>query len=134
MLPIEHIRQALRRSLDFHGRAARAEYWWFTLAWAIVAAIAAAFDIAVLNADLAADPLSGRALSVAMGLVLIPHLSLSIRRLHDQNMRGWWWLMTLLPYIGILIHLGWMTRIGSQGDNRFGCDPLPEPENPTKYF
>lgn len=134
MTPFENIRQALARSLDFRSRAARAEYWWFTLAWAIVASIAAAFDIFILHADLAADQQSDRALPVAISLILIPHLSLSIRRLHDQNMRGWWWLMTLLPYVGILIHLSWMTRIGTQGENRFGADPLPEPENPTKYF
>lgn len=134
MNPLEHIAHACRHSLDFTGRAARAEYWWFTLLWAVIASAAAAVDILLLHADLAADPLNGRALPAAMALILIPHLSLSVRRLHDQNMRGWWWLLTLLPWVGLPLHLSWMTRIGTQGQNRFGPDPLPEPENPTKYF
>ena len=134
MTPTENITQALKRSLDFSGRAARAEYWWFTLVWAVIAGAAVAFDMAMLGVDPVTNPQSGRAFPAALLLILIPHLSLSIRRLHDQNMRGWWWLITLLPYVGLLLHLSWMTRSGTEGDNRFGTDPLPASENPTKYF
>ncbi len=134
MNPLESIIQALRRSLDFTGRSARAEYWWFTLAWALLAAAAAAFDLLVLKADLASNVFNGIAVPIATALVFIPHLSLSIRRLHDQNRRGWWLLATLLPYVGLLLYGWWMGQPGTQGENRFGPDPLPEPENPTKYF
>jgi uncharacterized membrane protein YhaH (DUF805 family) len=49
-------------------------------------------------------------------------------------MSGWWYLVTLLPTVGTLINIWWMTRPGTPGDNEYGPDPLPEPENPTLYF
>jgi uncharacterized membrane protein YhaH (DUF805 family) len=124
----------LKRALDFQGRSRRAEFWWFTLFWALLAGVAAAIDVALLGIDLLADIFNGRALLGAALLLFVPHLAVSVRRLHDQGMSGWWYLVTLLPTVGTLINIWWMSRPGTPGDNRFGPDPLPAPENPTLYF
>ncbi|WP_313669823.1 DUF805 domain-containing protein [Sandarakinorhabdus sp.] len=132
--PLHWMLTPLRRGLDFRGRSRRAEFWWFTLFWAVVAGVAATIDVMLLGADLLADIFNGKLLLAAMLLFFVPHLAVSVRRLHDQGMSGWWYLVTLLPTIGTLINIWWMTRPGTPGDNRFGTDPLPAPENPTLYF
>jgi len=132
--PLHWMLTPLQRCLDFRGRSRRAEFWWFTLFWAVIAGTAAAIDVAVLGADLLAGIFNGRLLLAVMLLFFVPYLAVSVRRLHDQGMSGWWYLVTLLPTVGTLINIWWMTRPRRPGDNAFGPDPLPEPENPTLYF
>jgi len=55
----------------------------------------------------------------------IPHLAVTVRRLHDQNRTGWWYVLAFVPRIGGLIMLGFMCISGSRGANRFGSDPTP---------
>ena len=132
--PISLMLAPFRRTLDFRGRSRRAEYWWFTLLWAVLAVAAAAIDLLWLEVDLLASFMNGRLLLAAMLICALPHLAVSVRRLHDQGMGGWWYLVTLLPTVGTIINIWWMTRRGVVGDNRFGPDPLPEPHNPTIYY
>jgi uncharacterized membrane protein YhaH (DUF805 family) len=50
--------------------------------------------------------------------------ALSIKRLHDQDMSGWWLLLQFVPYLGpfaLLIILGFLP--GSAGSNQFGSNP-----------
>ena len=55
----------------------------------------------------------------------IPAIMLGIRRLHDTDHSGWWWLIGLVPIIGwiYLLYLLWFKK-GTSGSNRFGADPL----------
>jgi uncharacterized membrane protein YhaH (DUF805 family) len=131
--PLQWMLTPFRRALDFHGRSRRAEYWWFTLLSMVLAI--AAFAIDAWRA--AGNPLAainGPAFIAMCIVILLPHLALSVRRLHDINLSGWYYLAVLLPWIGTLMLLWWMSRPGTAGDNRFGPDPLPPPENPTLYF
>ena len=43
-------------------------------------------------------------LLVALGL-LLPNLSVAIRRLHDTGNTGWWVLIGLIPLIGFVVLL-----------------------------
>jgi uncharacterized membrane protein YhaH (DUF805 family) len=56
--------------------------------------------------------------------VLLPSISLSVRRLHDRDKSGWWCLIAFIPLIGAIILLIWFVLAGTPGDNRFGSDPL----------
>jgi uncharacterized membrane protein YhaH (DUF805 family) len=53
-----------------------------------------------------------------------------VRRLHDRDMSGWWYLgfivLSNIPLLGILIALGYLVLMflpGTPGPNRFGEDP-----------
>jgi uncharacterized membrane protein YhaH (DUF805 family) len=46
-----------------------------------------------------------------------------IRRLHDTDRNGWWMLLSIIP-IGNLILLVFFCLKGTQGENRFGTDPI----------
>ena len=57
-------------------------------------------------------------------VALVSSTMLHIRRLHDLDSSGWWAITTLIPII-CLIPLGVLLFTkGTDGDNRFGTDPL----------
>jgi uncharacterized membrane protein YhaH (DUF805 family) len=53
----------------------------------------------------------------------LPNIALTIRRFHDLNKSGWWFLWILLPYIGIFIVLFFMLQKGDINDNQYGESP-----------
>lgn len=65
-------------------------------------------------------------LSFLVGLLLLwPWFAIAVKRFHDRDQSGWWSLIGLVPLIGqvwLLVVLGFLK--GSEGDNRFGPDPL----------
>ena len=87
---------------NFNGRARRSEYWWFYLAFLLIAI--------VLN-------FVSRALGgIAVLPVLLPILAAGARRLHDLNRSGWWLLLNLtgLGAIGLLVLLAWPSQKDDQ--------------------
>jgi uncharacterized membrane protein YhaH (DUF805 family) len=105
--------------VGFEGRAPRSEYWFYAL-----------FYILVLGAvGLVGSALGGMILMVVgLGLFglgfFLPTLAAGVRRLHDTNASGWWYLLTFIPYVGGLIMVVWFCIPGTKGENRFGHDPL----------
>ena len=53
----------------------------------------------------------------------LPSLSAQVRRLHDRNKSGWWYLLCF-TIIGAIPLLVWLCQKGTTGENRFGPDPL----------
>ena len=56
-------------------------------------------------------------------VVLLPFLSVTIRRLHDTDRSGWWWWIWLVPCVGPIVLLVFMLLDSTPGDNRFGANP-----------
>ena len=76
-----------------------------------------------------ASPTQLLTLSNAYSLVtLIPSISVGVRRLHDIDKSGWWFLITL-TVIGILLIIYWHCVAGDEDDNRYGAPVLPEWES-----
>ncbi|WP_179378607.1 DUF805 domain-containing protein [Jannaschia marina] len=108
----------------FQGRAARSEYWWFTL-FSILAQIGAQIVFAVLASMGEAAALLGIVILavVVLGLIL-PGISVLVRRLHDTDRSGWWFWIALVPLVGSIILLVFLVTKGTEGENTFGADPL----------
>lgn len=103
--------------VNFEGRATRPEYWWFVLAYAIV------------NIILSLIPRVGTILSGILGLaVLIPSIGVGVRRLHDINKSGWWYLLILIPLVGAIILIVWFVKPSDNGENQYGERPRWEVE------
>jgi uncharacterized membrane protein YhaH (DUF805 family) len=69
----------------------------------------------------AQDPQVGGVLYVAFVLgTLLPNLAASVRRLHDLDRSGWWYLILFLPVIGWILFLVWTCTRGTRGPNRYG--------------
>ena len=54
--------------------------------------------------------------------LLIPAISVGVRRLHDTNRSGWWFLLGLVPFANFVL-LAFFFLDGTPGQNRFGTDP-----------
>jgi uncharacterized membrane protein YhaH (DUF805 family) len=120
------VSSCLTKYADFQGRAPRSEYWFWGLFIALLAAIGfVAMGVAdvVLGGNSAGIIFGILAVVTCLGL-LLPSLAVTVRRLHDTNSSGWWYLITLIPYLGGLIMIVWYCIKGTEGENRFGPDPL----------
>lgn len=101
----ESIQTCFSKYADFNGRASKSEYWWFAL-FAFVAGVI----LSAINRNIAALFYLG---------VLIPHIAVAARRLHDTNRSGWMQLIALIPLIGWLIVLYFLIQDPKE-PNRFG--------------
>ena len=106
----------------FSGRARRREFWWWYLFVTIVYVVASIIDRA---AGLTYGDLTygGGWLSSIAGLaLLLPNLAVGVRRLHDTGRTGWWLLIGLVPFIGIIVLL-YFFIFDSENDNQYGPYP-----------
>ena len=115
--------QAIRTCLQlkyfqFDGRAARSEYWSFFLFSLIVLQVAAVLD--------AVTGLFIFYLTAAL-VLMIPTLSVCVRRFHDFDRSGWWILIILIPFIGSLVVLIWTVSEGNPFPNQYGTIPTNTP-------
>lgn len=111
----------LRKYAVFAGRAPRAEFWWFVLFGVLV-------NVAARIIGAGAGGVHGAIfLETLAGLfLLLPSLSVQVRRLHDLDRAGGWWWLGLIPVVGWIVLLIWACTPGTPGPNRFGM-PNGEP-------
>ena len=99
---IDAVKKALTNFANFDGRARRSEYWWFILASLLIR-----IPATLLN----------QTLGMVVGLaLLIPTLSVLIRRMHDVGKSGWY---CLIPIYNIIL----ACTEGVHGTNEYGPDP-----------
>ena len=116
--------EALKKYAVFSGRARRKEYWLFVLLYFFAMVVAGLFDDLVVGERVAFDSTMGVFSWIVFLGLLIPSIAVSVRRLHDKNLRGWWVLLFLIPLIGTIALFILYCMRGTDGDNRFGADPL----------
>ena len=126
--------QPLKKYADFSGRATRMEYWLFTLLNSVLIMIPIFLGMILL---IAGEEMREEALQVVGGLIMavgflvglatfIPLLAVSVRRLHDTNRSGWFYLLSIIPvvnYIGSIVLLVFYCLDGDAGPNQYGPDP-----------
>lgn len=107
-----------RKAFVYRGRASRGEYWWSELFCLIVLfvcnAAASAADVSLLH--VAGDeegPIASWTSLICLVALIIPQLAVSVRRLHDANLRGWWVLLPLAFQIGYVASIGVAMLSGS---------------------
>jgi len=133
-----------KRYAEFSGRSRRMEYWSFILLNVIVyivlggIMVAGGFNLAAMSdpaAMSAAAP--GTVFYIGAGLlglyalaILVPSIAVVVRRLHDRDMSGWWYLgvivASMIPFVGFIAGIAFLVLMllpGTPGPNRFGPDP-----------
>lgn len=132
----------------FSGRARRREYWLFVLFTAIINSAINFMTLAVKDSTPLTVVIS--IISIVWGLyTLISSIAITVRRLHDTNRSGWWYLLaivfifamvifaalqlnsssnillilTFLCLAGFLAFIVFLFLPGTKGENDYGPDP-----------
>ncbi len=117
----------LMRYADFSGRSQRMEYWMFTLLYVLVIVLLLGLAIFFGSPVGQERTLAENYFLVVTGLfivgTIIPSIAVTVRRLHDQDKSGWFYLFSFIPYIGGFVLLIFMCIEGTPGPNRYGPDP-----------
>src|SRR5262249_13837895 len=112
----EAISSGFRNYVGFSGRASRSEFWYWNLFIVVVSIVMIIIDVGVLSSDFA--PFS----SIWNLVTFLPSLAIGVRRLHDTDRSGWWWLLLFIPLIGIIVLIVFWCFEGTPRSNRFGTD------------
>ena len=115
--------KCLQNYVTFSGRARRKEYWMFVL-FNLIIGFVLGFVEGLLNL------FPGSEASVLANIfslaVLLPGISVSVRRMHDIDKSGWWLWIGAVPIVGAIVLLVFACMEGTKGTNRFGPDPKAE--------
>ena len=108
------------------GRASRSEFWNWMLFCYLGGPATVILDRVVFPASYRGDPFFSYPLNALFVLVvMVPSVTVGVRRLHDVNRAGAW-LFLWFTVIGIIPLLVWACNKGTEGSNRFGGDPLAD--------
>ncbi len=126
MDPLYAVERTLGRYADFSGRASRAEFWWWTLALVVgffgLATLDGFFLIGLMGGQPPVDPGFPVTLPAALALIT-PHLAVSVRRLHDAGLSGWFLLTFFVPAVGALALIVLLALPGDPRENEWGQPP-----------
>ncbi|MBC7704683.1 MAG: DUF805 domain-containing protein [Rhodoferax sp.] len=92
----QSIKLCFSKYADFNGRASRPEYWWFALFIFLASAVL----------SMVSNLLPG----IFAVATLLPSLAVAVRRLHDTERSGWWLLVGLVPVVGFIVLIVFMTQ------------------------
>ena len=104
------VKRGFQGYVEFRGRSTRAEFWWWQLFLLITGIMGALIDVAIGNDYFTSIFLFG---------ILIPSWAVSVRRLHDTNKSGWWSLLAVVPFGGLIL-LVFAVQESDIGTNKYG--------------
>lgn len=130
--------EPLRKYARFSGRARRGEFWLFMLCvWILTLVltrlaypmhmnIVATDTVFMLRSTESTNSFWVTVLGLFLLAAFLPTLAVAIRRLHDIDRSGWWWLLSLTGIGNIILFIFYLLD-GTRGPNRFGADPKGRP-------
>lgn len=144
----QSVKTCFLKAFDYKGRASRSEFWYYLLFFGIVLFVATlvmsiTFFVTTYGPSTIVIQWIYRAVLL---VVFVPLAAVAIRRLHDIDYTGRWYLIALVALIALTwygLHsllIGYLAdfltmvfavvlaffcaRRGTYGSNRFGDDPL----------
>jgi uncharacterized membrane protein YhaH (DUF805 family) len=95
MFLLQAYSSAWKNIFTVNARSTRREYWGATLVSFVISAL---LDVLLTHTGLG---LAGHILFLLYAIaIFVPFLTLAIRRLHDTDRAGWWYLLILVPLLG----------------------------------
>ena len=110
------------RYADFDGRASRQEFWMFNLFYLLFVIAISLLIIPFGNSETGSNIIFGIIVVYSLGLA-IPIWAVTVRRLHDIGLSGWWSLLSFIPYLGTVVLLIMCCMDSKPGSNKYGNNP-----------
>ena len=110
------------------GRLNRLRYLKYMIMLAIVSGLST-FVMSSMLTFFTGDPTGVPVKMVTLMWALIAgagNVMLMIRRLHDLGRNGMFWLVALIPAVGLIFSIYLFCAPGQVGWNQYGADPLDE--------
>ena len=140
---IEAIKKGFTNCFDFQSRATRSELWYYYLFAELLTLVAIMVDgllgLSVRSFSILIDSQTiefniGPILIISFFLTIIPLTALRIRRLHDTNRSGYWYLAFIIVYIisffydrlSLIVFFGYINLVifwcikSDNGQNKYG--------------
>ena len=120
------VKSAFTKYAVFKGRASRSEYWYFALFANVspyIFIFASGFVEGFLNYSDFSYTVSRLFSLLAIVIFfasVIPSLACAVRRLHDTGRSGGAIFLSLIPIVGPIILIIWMSSAGEPFDNKYG--------------
>ena len=127
----EAVISVLKNWNNFTGRASRSEFWYFCLAYFLIAIVVSFIDVASGTADLESGQMEmidmtfgqmGIASVVLNLFLLVPSLSVTSRRLQDRGYSGWWQL-SYITILGVFVIVLLCMLPSKEDENKWGSNP-----------
>ena len=112
---------SLKDFIKFNGRSCRTESRYFLIFNIFIGLTAGLIDMIMgFTIEIIPGIPTLILLEITRGILILPNLSLVIRRLHDINKSGWWMLL-FFTIVGIIPMFYWLYfREGDQSENNYG--------------
>ena len=111
---MDAVKSGIGKSFSFRGRASRSEYWWWWMLASVLLLIICAIIALLGNIGIAA---------IFPVLLIPPTTTVIVRRLHDVEKSGWFFLIVLIPIVGILYLIYLFIQEGNMSENIYGSVP-----------
>jgi len=110
---MNHYLNVIKKYAVFDGRSSRDEFWYFILFNFLIA-----FGLGIVEAILQLSPNGDVSIlgSIYQLFILVPSVAVGIRRMHDVNKSGWYYL---IPVYNLVLTVS----EGTEGANRYGYNP-----------
>ncbi len=115
--------EAFQKYAVFTGRSSRSEFWFFQLFTFLVTILLAVIAGVVAAITGAAENVAIWPADLYIFATLIPSIAISVRRLHDIRLSGWWFLLSFVPLFGSVALLVMFCLDSQPGSNQFGPNP-----------
>ena len=129
LTPLQAIKNVINNYSNFNGRARRSEFWlWYIINMiiAIIFGIIVFLIFYLINFSPNDKNFFAAIVLIIAGIygmvILIPSLSVQVRRLHDTGRSGWWCLLIFLQ-IGVAVLLIMSLRDSEEKENEYGQSP-----------
>lgn len=114
----EAIKSVFNNYATFSGRARRSEYWFATLFFFLVLLAATFLDAVLFSGGGMADLQPFYIISALA--IFLPSLSVAWRRLHDIGKSGGFYFIGLIPIVGWILLIVWLTTDSQPVKNQYG--------------
>lgn len=113
---------------NFAGRMRRRDFWMFKL-FDFLVVLALGFIVKIIFSILGISVDSNIIYLIYYLVTFLPHLAITVRRLHDTTRSGWWVLLNLIPLFGSIVLLIFFCQNSTPGNNIYGTNPKGEDDD-----